>query len=164
MRLTINNMCRRFSLGVLVLSLALVSCRKAKEKGEPIPFKPYSVADSSKIKTYPDGLRLYVVKQGPGDYPQNGENVRMHYYGVLDNGTVFDDSYSRGEPLTFSMGSGKVIAGIESAAQKLRFGTQAIAYVPASLGYGDGGADQKLPPKIPANSALTFHIDMVGSF
>ncbi|MBL0016200.1 MAG: FKBP-type peptidyl-prolyl cis-trans isomerase [Bacteroidetes bacterium] len=77
-------------------------------------------------------------------------------------------SYTRGTPLDFTIGSGKVIPGIESAARKLRLGTKAIVTIPPALGYGDGkdanGKDVKLPPKIPANARLTFHIDLVGSF
>jgi FKBP-type peptidyl-prolyl cis-trans isomerase len=140
--------------------------KKAIEKpsADAIQFKPYTIQDSSRIVTYPDGLKLYVVKGGSGDYPINGTNVRMHYYGTLDDGTVFDESYSRNEPLEFGMGSEKVIEGIELAVRKLRLGSQAIAIIPPSLGYGDGKGKQELPPKIPANARLTFHLDLIGSF
>ena len=129
-----------------------------------IPFKRYVLADSTRIVTYPDGLKLYIVKAGSGDYPANGDNVMMHYQGTLEDGSVFDDSYLRGEPLEFKVGAGRVIAGMESAAKKLRLGSKAILVVPPSLGYGDGTGKDKLPPKIPANATLTFHIEMVGSF
>jgi FKBP-type peptidyl-prolyl cis-trans isomerase len=150
-------------LGVTLFFLAGCARRDSKADLAPVEFTPYTIEDSSRIRAYPDGLQLYIVKQGPGDYPQNGENVRLHYYGVLADGTVFDESYSRDEPLEFTIGSGKVIAGLESAAKKLRFGTKAIAFVPPALGYGDGKST-KLPPKIPANARLTLHLDMVGSF
>jgi FKBP-type peptidyl-prolyl cis-trans isomerase len=129
-----------------------------------VAFKPYTIQDSSKIITYPDGLQIYVSKAGPGDYPANGTHVRMHYYGVLDDGTVFDESFSRDEPLQFNVGSNTMIDGIELAVRKLRLGSQAIVIVPPTLGYGDGKGKHPLPPKIPANARLTFHIDLIGSF
>jgi FKBP-type peptidyl-prolyl cis-trans isomerase len=146
--------------------LSLAACKRSgsKEDFAPIDFTPYTIADSARITTYPNGLKLYVVKQGPGDYPDKGGRVLLHYQGRLADGTVFDDSYSRGEPLEFSIGGGKVIAGIEDAAKRLRFGTRAIAIIPPDLGYGDGKSSNGLPPKIPANATLTFHLDMVGSF
>jgi FKBP-type peptidyl-prolyl cis-trans isomerase len=159
---------RLVRLGVLgwVVTLCFTSCNRSGSKEElaPVAFTPYIIADSSRITTYPNGLKLYIVKQGPGDYPQNGERVLLHYQGRLADGTVFDDSYTRGEPLEFYIGGERVIAGIEDAAQRLRFGTQAIAIIPPSLGYGDGKSANGLPPKIPANATLTFHLDMVGSF
>lgn len=168
MRSTIDSMSRQLSTFVAIACMTVLCAACGRDANQPAAseagaFVPYAVQDSARITRYPDGLSLYIVEAGPGDYPQNGERVRMHYHGTLDDGTVFDDSYSRGEPLEFTVGSGKVIAGIESAARKLRFGTKAIAVVPPSLGYGDG-TESKLPPKIPANARLTFHIDMVGSF
>lgn len=136
----------------------------AGNAGSTAAFKPYVIQDSSKIVTYPDGLQLYVSKPGPGDFPINGTHVRMHYYGLLDDGTVFDESFSRDEPLEFTVGSSTVIDGIELAVKKLRLGSQAIAIIPPTLGYGDGKGKHPLPPKIPANARLTFHLDLIGSF
>jgi FKBP-type peptidyl-prolyl cis-trans isomerase len=159
------------AMGALLLLAILLhtGCGRKPEAdatgdGAAVPFKPYAIQDSSKIVTYPDGLQLYVVKAGPGDFPINGTHVRMHYYGVLDDGTVFDQSYSRGEPLAFTMGASTVIDGIELAVKKLRLGSQAIAIIPSTLGYGDGKGKHELPPKIPANARLTFHLDLIGSF
>ena len=173
MRSNTRNMYRLlFSLlGCAIFTMLVAGCGKSGKHpmdAQNGTFEPYVVLDSSKIKIYPDGIGIYVVKAGTGDIPQNGEHVSMHYQGILDDGTVFDDSYTRGTPLDFTIGSGKVIPGIESAARKLRLGTKAIVTIPPALGYGDGkdanGKDVKLPPKIPANARLTFHIDRVGSF
>lgn len=149
----------------LLLSLAVASCgRKEQVVNGPSNFTPYIIGDSSRITTYPDGMRIYVVEQGPGDFSQNGDKVLMHYQGRLDDGTIFDDSYSRGKPLEFAVGAGKVIQGIDLTARRLRLGTKAIAVIPPILGYGDGNGESKLPPKIPANATLTFHLHLVGSF
>lgn len=152
-----------------MLALAVASCgRQEKVTLEPSDFTPYIIGDSSRIVSYPDGMRIYVVEPGTGDISQNGDKVLMHYQGRLDDGTIFDDSYSRAEPLEFQVGSGKVIQGIDLTARRLRLGTKAIAVIPPSLGYGDGKGDgkdkPKLPPKIPANATLTFHLHLVGSF
>jgi FKBP-type peptidyl-prolyl cis-trans isomerase len=166
-------MCRSTSalLGLGCLLMLSLGCGRSAKQPSTLPtgaFEPYVIADSTQIKTYPDGIKIYVVKAGPGDVPQNGDHVKMNYHGMLDDGTVFDESYSRGEPLDFTIGSGKVIEGIESAVRKLRLGSKAIVTIPPALGYGDGkdanGKDVKLPPKIPANARLTFHIDLIGSF
>jgi peptidyl-prolyl cis-trans isomerase A (cyclophilin A) len=172
MRSTIKDMFRSISALLCIAPIIFIfsACGKKNADSEVFAskFEPYQITDSAQVKTYPDGLSIYVVEAGPGDVPQNGEHVQMHYHGILDDGTVFDESYSRNAPLEFTIGSGKVIAGIESAARKLRLGTKAIVTIPPSLGYGDGkdanGKDVKLPPKIPANARLTFHIDLVGSF
>lgn len=165
MHLTIDH---RYSVALLLMGALLWSnCGKrgmANAEGDPIPFTPYAIEDSTRLVTYPDGLKLYVVEHGPGDYPLPGDHVILHYQGRLQDGTVFDASYDRGEPFSFTIGAGKVIAGIESAMKQLRLGSKAIAVVPPSLGYGDGGERKELPPKIPANATLTFHLDLVGSF
>lgn len=155
--------------GICLIAIVAVmgSCGRTTSDGAPtddapVAFTPYAIADSAQIKTYPDGLRLYVVEQGPGDYPTNGTKVDMHYQGRLDDGTIFDESFNRGKPFSFTIGSKKVIPGIEEAVKKLRLGSKAIAFVPPSLGYGDG--KEELPPKIPANAHLTFHIHLIGTF
>ncbi len=154
---------------LMLTALLLTGCaRTARDRAaDAVPikgFKPYVIADSSKIITYPNGLKIYTVEAGPGDYPVNGIKVKMHYYGMLDDGTVFDDSYSRGLPLEFSMGSASVIDGITETVKKVRLGSKVIAIIPSELGYGDGKGKDGLPPKIPANARLTFHLDLLGSF
>ncbi|MFM2376440.1 MAG: hypothetical protein RLZZ165_1537, partial [Bacteroidota bacterium] len=132
------------------------------EVGNPPSFTPYVVLDSSRIVTYPEGLELYIVKSGWGDYPQNGDNVLLHYQGMLQNGSVFDDSYRRDEPLVFKMGSGRIIPGMEAGLKKIRYGTQAILSIPPRLGYGSG--KDKTPSNIPRDATLTFHIHLLGNF
>lgn len=155
-------------IGFVTIALLLGSCGRSQDIGATtVPnavFAPFEVGDPSQIVTYPDGLRLYTVEQGVGDYATNGTTVYLHYGGLLEDGTVFDESYSRGEPFSFIIGSKKVIPGIEEAVKKMRLGSKAIAFVPPSLGYGDGKAPNDLPPKIPANARLTFHIDLIGTF
>jgi FKBP-type peptidyl-prolyl cis-trans isomerase len=160
----------RLRLGIIASMLLLItSCLQPPDKG-PEPgsnmgaFKPYVIADSTKIITFPDGLKLYHVQQGPGDFPTDGISVKMNYYGVLQDGKIFDESYSRKEPLTFTVGGGKVIAGIDEAIRKIRYGGKAILVIPPSLGYGEATPTKDLPPNIPPNATLTFHIELLGTF
>jgi FKBP-type peptidyl-prolyl cis-trans isomerase len=169
MRLTIDFMQGWLVTGMLLIGISLGACKKANPNGEirhgnPSFFTPYVVLDSSKIVTYPEGLELYVVKSGWGDYPQNGDNILLHYQGMLQDGSVFDDSYRRGEPLEFKMGSGRIIPGMESGLKKIRYGTQAILTIPPRLGYGGGKGNGKSPINIPPDATLTFHIHLVGNF
>lgn len=171
MRSITNSFILKHLFALAILATAMFSCsRPDKELADAASggkeFVPFTISDSSKIVSYPDGLRLYVVSPGPGDYPINGTHLRMHYYGVLQDGTVFDETFSDEEPFKFTIGSHAVIPGIEEAVKKLRVGSKAIAIIPPQLGYGEGQGKGKkeLPPKIPANATLIFHLELIGTF
>jgi peptidylprolyl isomerase len=169
MHLTINHKIWAGAIVGTMLSLALVGCGRSvaptdEQPTAAVAFQPLAITDSSKIVTYPNGLQLYIAFQGPGDFPINGTHVQLHFSGRLEDGTIFDESYRRGKPLEFSLGSGSVIKGIEDAVKKMRLGSKAIAVIPPSLGYGDGKGKNELPPKIPANATLTFQLELIGTF
>jgi peptidylprolyl isomerase len=121
--------------------------------------------DIAKIKAdYPSaqqtrsGIYYIVQKQGTGDKPARGKTVRVHYTGKLLNGTVFDDSTLRGQPLEFAAGTGKVIQGWDETILDMKVGEKRLVVIPPELGYGDkavGGV-------IPANSFLVFEMELVG--
>ncbi|MCB9234322.1 MAG: FKBP-type peptidyl-prolyl cis-trans isomerase [Bacteroidia bacterium] len=125
----------------------------------PAKFTPWTVEDSSKIVRSESGLGIYTVLKGPGNLPQNGTTVIVHYHGTLENGTVFDSSFDRGQPFQFKLGVGQVIKGWDEGIAKLPFGSKAILFVPADLAYG---AMER--PNIPANSPLIFYVELLGSF
>ena len=153
----------------LVISLLLLNgCAKSeksvqKENTSSIEpaFAGYAIPDSSAIVTYPNGLRIYKVFEGPGQFPRDGMNIRMNYHGLLKNGFVFDSTYLRDEPFEFRLGQNSIITGISEAVKKMRLGSKAVIMVPPSLGYGDG---EDGPANIPANSSLIFHIELLGTF
>lgn len=159
---------------LLILGIFVQACNSHKDAidndGSEViqSFVPYQIEDSSKIINFPSGLQLYIVESGPGKFPENGNNVRMEYYGTLKDGTVFDESFSRKEVFEFRVGSKNVIEGMQEAIKNMRYGSKAIAIIPPELGYGDGVAqghnDKHLPSNIPPNSTLTFHIDLLGTF
>lgn len=123
-------------------------------------FDLYEIKDSARIVNYEDGLQLYTVLEGPGEFPVDGMTVLVHYHGLLGDGNVFDSSYDRGEPLKVRLGAGKLIPGFEYSVKQLRMGSKAIAFVPPELGYGS----KEGVPNVPPNSDLIFHLEVMGTF
>ncbi len=159
-------------LAMLVAVTFIQGCSKSGSPGandsgvsgevnaSPIPFEPYTIIDSSKIVNYEDGLQLYTVVDGPGEFPIDGMDILVHYHGMLANGDVFDSSYQRGEPLKVRLGRGKLIQGFEYSLKQLRMGSKAIAIIPPELGYGS----KDDVPNVPPNSTLNFHLEVLGTF
>jgi FKBP-type peptidyl-prolyl cis-trans isomerase len=81
----------------------------------------------------------------------------VHYTGLLSNGTPFDSSVGRGEPIAFPLGAGRVIKGWDEGIALLRVGDQATLIIPPQLGYGARGKGE-----IPPNATLIFIIEVVG--
>lgn len=122
------------------------------------PATPPAVAGAT--TTLPDGLQYIVITPGSGDPVQAGEIVRLDYSGWLqDAGTLFDTSYSTGQPFIFTVGAGSVIKGWDEGVIGMLPGEKRRLIVPASLGYGDAGS----PPKIPAGATLIFDIELYGA-
>ena len=97
------------------------------------------------------------VKLGIGESVVSGDTVTVNYIGTLRNGQQFDNSYRRGDPFTFTVGEGKVIAGWEEGLVGMKVGGQRMLVIPASLGYGD----KDFGP-IPGGSTLVFAIELVS--
>ena len=94
-----------------------------------------------------------------GVIPARGDNIRVHYTGRLDDGTVFDSSVDRGTPLEFRLGRGDVIRGWdEGLSHGMRVGGRRQLVIPPELGYGARGA----PPAIPPNALLHFDVELVS--
>lgn len=79
----------------------------------------------------------------------------MHYEGFLEDGTPFDDSYSRGQPLSFAIGSGRVIKGWEQGIEGMCVGEKRKLTIPPELGYGSRGIGP-----IPPNAVLVFNVEL----
>lgn len=132
----------------------------ADANANPVEFVPYIIEDSSKLLSYANGVKVYTVLDGPGQFPRQSMSMQFHYQGMLQDGKVFDSSYKRGQPLKVRMGEGEIIQGLEYALQKMRFGTKAIVVVPPELAYGAREDVTDIPP----NSTLTFHVEVLGAF
>lgn len=107
------------------------------------------------VKTTASGLQYEVITEGTGDKPTAADSVTCHYRGTLLNGTVFDNSYDRGQPITFSLGG--VIPGWTEGLQLMTVGSRYKLYVPYTLGYGafDYGP-------IPGGSLLIFEVELLN--
>jgi len=107
------------------------------------------------VKTTASGLQYEVVKAGEGEKPTAADTVTVHYTGTLTDGTKFDSSHDRGEPISFALT--QVIAGWTEGVQLMSPGATYKFAIPSSLGYGarDSGA-------IPANSILLFEVELIS--
>jgi len=103
------------------------------------------------------GLEYVEQEAGTGAQAEDGKNVSVHYTGKLQDGTVFDSSHSRGEPITFKLGIGQVIKGWDEGIALMKVGGKAQLIIPSGLGYGERGAGGVIPP----NATLVFDVELV---
>lgn len=104
------------------------------------------------------GLRYKIEEKGDGAKAEKGKTVSVHYKGMLPDGSVFDSSYKRGEPIDFPLGKGHVISGWDEGIQLLQVGDKARFVIPSHLGYGERGAGGVIPP----NATLIFDVELVA--
>lgn len=103
------------------------------------------------------GLQYVDLEVGKGAIAQSGQIALVHYTGTLEDGTVFDSSWSRNWPFDFPLGEGRVIRGWDEGVQGMRVGGRRRLTIPADLAYGN----QEVGP-IPPNSTLIFEVELVG--
>ena len=113
-------------------------------------------AKVSGVVTTKSGLQYQVMRDGSGDKPGAHDVVKVHYEGKLPNGTVFDSSIARGEPIEFPVD--QVIAGWTEALQLMKVGAKYRLFIPSRLGYGAHGAGNAIPP----HSTLIFEVELLG--
>ncbi|XP_057963618.1 peptidyl-prolyl cis-trans isomerase FKBP15-1-like [Malania oleifera] len=87
-----------------------------------------------------------------------GDRVKVHYRGKLTDGTVFDSSFERGDPIEFELGNGQVIKGWDQGLLGMCIGEKRKLKIPAKLGYGEQGS----PPTIPGGATLIFDTELVA--
>ena len=108
------------------------------------------------VITTPSGLQYRVVTEGKGPKPDSASTVTVHYVGTLLDGTEFDSSIKRGQPVAFPVTN--VIKGWTEALLLMPVGSKWKLYIPPALGYGERGAGKQIGP----NSALTFEVELVS--
>lgn len=104
------------------------------------------------------GLSYEQNQAGSGDKPKAGDMVSVHYVGTLTNGTKFDSSRDRGEPITFKLGVGQVIQGWDKGIAAMSVGERGVLTISPELGYGDHGAGNV----IPGGATLVFDVELVS--
>jgi len=132
--------------------MASKGSKKEKEAGEK-----FLAANKKKVgvTTTASGLQYEVVTMGTGVKPTSEDTVVCHYAGTLVSGKEFDNSYKRGEPISFPVTG--VIKGWTEALQLMPKGSKWKLYIPSELGYGDRGAGGD----IPGGSALIFEVELI---
>jgi len=109
------------------------------------------------MKTTASGLKYQVLKQGTGTAsPKATDTVKVHYHGTLLDGTVFDSSVERKEPISFPLNA--VIPGWTEGVQLMKVGDKFKFEIPSNLAYGPNSPS----PKIPANSTLVFEVELLA--
>jgi len=103
------------------------------------------------------GLRYKMIQKGNGKKAENGKIVSVHYSGQLENGKVFDSSYTRKKPIEFPLGRGNVIEGWDEGIALLQVGDKARFVIPSHLGYGSNGAGGVIPP----DATLIFDVELM---
>jgi len=109
----------------------------------------------SGVVTLPDGLQYTILKKGTGNMPKATDKVKVHYTGTLIDGTVFDSSVKRGEPVTFPVNG--VIKGWTEALQLMKVGGKWRLFIPPDLAYGERGAGKQIGP----NATLIFDVELL---
>lgn len=113
-------------------------------------------AEKDNVMTTESGLQYEILQEGDSDQSPTAEStVRVHYHGTLINGTVFDSSVERGEPVEFPLNG--VIAGWTEGVQLMNVGDKYRFFIPAELAYGDRQAS----PLIPPGSTLIFEVELL---
>jgi len=156
-------MIRSFKL--ILPSLLLIGCNSATKPepiktpavtSAPIP-APATASVGSGLHTTASGLQYQVLKRGNGTMsPRATDTVKVHYHGTLTNGSVFDSSVQRGEPISFPLNG--VIPGWTEGVQLMKVGDKFRFVIPYDLAYGANGS----PPKIPPFSTLIFEVELLG--
>jgi FKBP-type peptidyl-prolyl cis-trans isomerase len=108
--------------------------------------------------TTQSGLVYEDLTTGDGALASSGDEVTVHYTGWLLSGRKFDSSVDRGEPFSFSLGRGNVIAGWDEGVAGMKVGGRRKLTIPPDLGYGPYGAGNVIPP----NATLVFEVELLG--
>lgn len=124
---------------------------------EGSPDNPATVEEEDYVTTE-SGLKYTDFVVGDGASPEAGQSVTVHYTGWLEDGTKFDSSLDRGQPFTFQIGMGQVIAGWDEGVSTMKVGGKRQLVIPPDLGYGEQGAGNI----IPANATLVFEVELLG--
>ena len=145
----------RLSLALLVLLMP--ACRTDAPPKDGGGFSAELGVDTAAMTRTQSGLRYQDVTVGQGTEASPGRTAVVHYTGWLPDGKTFDSSRDRGEPFSFPLGAGQVIAGWDQGVAGMKVGGRRKLVIPPDLGYGAQGA----PPVIPPGATLVFDVELL---
>jgi FKBP-type peptidyl-prolyl cis-trans isomerase len=156
---------RKFLVLALTISTAMVALAQTAPKKKPtriVNTRPNTKAPAKVtgdgVKT-DSGLQYWDIVVGTGKIAKEGDGVRVHYTGWLDNGKKFDSSVDAGRPFRFVLGNGEVIKGWDEGVAGMKVGGKRQLHIPPDLGYGENGTpDGTIPP----NSTLIFDVQLLS--
>jgi len=143
---------------VAAVMLCLVACMTPEPMEHDVSADLEFLADNARqedVTVLDSGLQYKVFTAGEGKTPAASDQVLVHYEGRLVDGTVFDSSYQRGEPIAF--GLGQVIPGWTEGLQHMAEGGKHELYIPYQLAYGERG----IPGTIPPQATLVFTVELL---
>jgi FKBP-type peptidyl-prolyl cis-trans isomerase len=153
---------------ILAAALCLLGCNKAVDlsadksitnapASTPLTTAASAASPTNKWITTASGLKYQVLKRGAGTVsPKPTDTVKVHYHGTLLDGTVFDSSVERGQPISFPLNG--VIRGWTEGLQIMRVGDKFKFQIPPDLAYGAASPSEKIPP----NSTLVFEVELLA--
>jgi FKBP-type peptidyl-prolyl cis-trans isomerase len=147
---------------IVAASLCLLGCNSstqttADNNADTNAQSEAAAPASGEMITTASGLKYQILKHGTGAVsPKATDTVRVHYHGTLLDGTVFDSSVERGQPISFPLNA--VIPGWTEGLQLMKVGDKFKFEIPSNLAYGAHSPS----PKIPPNSTLVFEVELLG--
>lgn len=165
---------KKAGFAILVGLIALVGCNQqessppaemTEEPATEAPADTTAPADSGiptvsgDTVTTETGLKYIVMATGDGPTPEAGNLIGAHYTGWLLDGTKFDSSRDRGQPLQFPVGQGRVIKGWDEALTTMNIGERRLLIIPPELAYGERGTPGG---PIPPNATLIFDVELMS--
>ena len=136
----------------IILSFYLLNEILKQEEVEQV------VEESEEEEVAQEDLAIEILEEGTGEEAQNGDSLKVHYTGTLEDGTKFDSSLDSGDPFVFTLGVREVIQGWDLGLLGAKVGDKRKLTIPADLGYGETGA---AGGKIPPGATLIFEIEVL---
>lgn len=151
MKISKEKLALLIGVGVLLVALIFIFAPIIKKD------RSLQIAQKGELMSTVEELIIEDLQEGTGEAVVSGDNITIHYTGMLTNGAVFDSSVERGEPFKTQIGVGQLIAGWDEGIPGMKVGGKRKLTIPAHKAYGNRNIG-----KIPANSTLIFDVELIS--